>query len=150
MTKVESMTEPITDARSRELGVSAQSSKEFNGMLKDRTSGTANGIVRSNQSKVGLESWRLLCKQFNPRTLQSTLNAQELETRPKGASKMSEMPARLLEWEKNLQRCTQEGREQPRDDVKRLALLKMLPQKQWSKIWSVANKLYPTFSDLLA
>ena len=63
---------------------------------------------------------------------------------------MSEMPARLLEWEKNLQRCITEGREPPNDEYKRLALLRMIPQKQRASIWETANKLYPTFAELLA
>ena len=91
----------------------------------------------------------MLCKQFNPRTLQATDAAQQLETHPRGATKMSEMPARLLEWEKNLQRCITEGREPPNDEYKRLALLRMIPPKERAAIWETANKLYPTFAELL-
>ena len=113
MLKAEAATEPITLEASRGMGVDLVQSRELQGFLKDRTEGTAHSIVRGNKSAVGLESWRLLCKQFNPKTLQSTLNAQDMETKPRGASKMAEMPARLVEWEKSLRRCAQEGREQP-------------------------------------
>ena len=68
---------------------------------------------------------------------------------PGGAKKMSDMPMCLAEWERNLRRCTQEGRAQPDVETKRLALLNMLPTKQRDAIWDVANKLYPTFTDLL-
>ena len=121
MVKVEGMDEPIIEDKSAEMGISPQTSRELHGFLKDRTDGTANAIVRSNKTGIGLESWRMLAKQFNPRTLVSTMAAQDLETKPRGASKMSEMPARLFEWEKNIRRCIQEGREPPSDHVKRLA-----------------------------
>ena len=150
MLKAENLNEPITPEISQSLGVGPAQSRELQGFLKDRNDGTAHSIIRNNKSAVGLDSWRLLCKQFNPRTLQSTLNAQDLETKPRGASKIAEMPARLVEWEKALRRCTQEGRDQPSDEVKRLALFRMLPQKQRSELWINASKLYPTFTDLLA
>ena len=63
---------------------------------------------------------------------------------------MRDMPAALLEWEKNLRRCLQEGRSAPNDETKRLALLRMLPKAQRSANWDTANKLYPTFPELLA
>ena len=132
------------------MGVDLVQSRELQGFLKDWTDGTAHSIVRGNKSVVGLESWRLLCKQFNPKTLQSTLNAQDMETKPRGASKMAEMPARLVEWEKSLRRCTEEGREQPSDEVKRLALFRMIPPKQRAELWINASKRYPTFKDLLS
>ena len=63
---------------------------------------------------------------------------------------MSDLPGCLLEWEKNLRRCLQEGRTPPDEPTKRLALLRMLPAKQRESIWPVANQLYPTFSSLLS
>ena len=132
------------------MGISEADSREVHGFLKDRTEGTAHSIVRSNRSEVGLESWRLLATQFNPKTLQGTISAEHLERNPRGAAKMSEMPARLLEWERNLRRCLDEGREPPNEESKRLALLKMIPAKQRATIWDVAGKLYPTFADVLA
>ena len=91
----------------------------------------------------------MLNRQFNPRTLTGIMNSQQLETRPKGATRMSELPGCLLEWEKNLRRCLQEGRTPPDDETKRLALLRMLPESQRKTIWPVANQLYPTFTALL-
>ena len=98
---------------------------------------------------MGLEAWRRLCLQFNPRTIRGTLNSQHLETHPRGAKKLSDLPGCLAEWERNLRRCTQEGRPQPDEETKRLALLKMLPAKQQESIWDTADKLYPTFAELL-
>ena len=64
---------------------------------------------------------------------------------------MSDLPGCILEWERrNLRKCIEEGREPPSDERKRLALLKMLPPKNRAAIWDTANKLYPTFADLLA
>ena len=62
---------------------------------------------------------------------------------------MADLPGCLAEWERNLRRCTQEGRAQPSEETKRLALLKMLPTKQREAIWETADKLYPTFTELL-
>ena len=63
---------------------------------------------------------------------------------------MSELPGCLLEWEKDLRRCQQEGRKCPDDEVKRLTLLKMLPPKQRATVWANANQLYPTFQTMWA
>ena len=150
MSMAERSTMPITSEESEKMGVTPYWSQQLNGFLKDRTEGTANSIVRSNKSELGLESWRMLGRQFNNRTLQSTLTAKHLEDHPRGANKISEMPSRLLEWERNLRRCVEEGRDPPTDDNKRLALLKMLPAKQRDAIWDTANKLYPTFNELLS
>merc|ERR1712026_612497 len=49
----------------------------------------------------------------------------------------------------DLTRCVEEGREPPNDSVKRLALLRMLPAKERKELWTNANKLYPTFTDVL-
>ena len=68
---------------------------------------------------------------------------------PRGASKLSDLPACLLEWERNLRRCVDEGRTPPAEETKRLALLRMLPTKQREKIYDVADQLYPTFTSLL-
>ena len=57
-----------------------EASKELHGFLKEKTKSTAEAIVRSNKSELGLESWRMLAAQFNPRTLTSTLHATHLET----------------------------------------------------------------------
>ena len=124
------------------LGVQSMESRELHGFLKDRSGGTAAAIIRKNRSRVGLESWRLLCKQFNPQTLQATLQAHQLETHPKPASRMSDLPQCILEWEKSLLRCAQEGRDPPSDGTKHLALLRMIPSKQRQQIWQTANKLY--------
>ena len=109
MKNVEHKTSPISADESRAIGITDAASREMHGFLKGRTEGTAHSIIRSNRSEVGLESWRLLATQFNPKTIQSTMSAEHLERNPKGASKMSEMPARLLEWERNLRRCLDEG-----------------------------------------
>ena len=92
---------------------------------------------------MGLESWRQLNRQFNPITIQSTLTSQQLELKPKGASKLSEMPGALLAWEANLRKRTDEGREQPSDELKRLALLRMLPPKIRQSIWGSLRSCTP-------
>ena len=84
LTKAEFADEPITKTKSMEMGVDEVASREFHSFLKDKTDGTANAIVRNNKEGVGLESWRLLCRQFNMKTLQNELTAQELETHPRG------------------------------------------------------------------
>ena len=63
---------------------------------------------------------------------------------------MAQLPGCLLEWERNLRRCIQEGRSPPSDDTKRLALLRMLPASQRKVIWPIANQMYPTFAALAA
>ena len=78
MEAAEKEVEPITEDRSRTLGMTVGASRELHGFLKDRTSSTAASLVRNNRSGLGLESWRLLCKQFNPKTLLGTMTAQEL------------------------------------------------------------------------
>ena len=128
MTSVEQRTEVITQEESAKLGVGPQENSELQGYLKDRTKGTAGDLVRNNKSGIGLESWRLLTRQFNPRTLTGTMLAQQREQHPRGAKTMAELPGALLEWEKSLRRCIQEGRKPPDDDWKRLTLLKMLPK----------------------
>ena len=75
--------------------------------------------------------------------------AQHKEQNPKGAKKMSELPGRIADWERDLRRCSQEGRSQPDEETKRLALLRMLPAKQREALWDTADKLYPTFAELL-
>ena len=80
MNAVEASKEPITKERSAELKIMPEVSKELHGFLKDRCSGTAESIVRSNKTGVGLESWRMLAHQFNPRTLTGALNAHDRET----------------------------------------------------------------------
>ena len=104
---------------------------------------------RSPRLSTGLESWRLLYAQYYPQTLQSTITAEHLEHHPRPAAKVSDPPARLAEWDQNLRRCIEEGRAPPSDSIKRLALLKMLPPKERKELWSVAGKLYPTFTDVL-
>ena len=110
MDAAEKETNPITAEKSSALGVSAAESRELHSFLKDRTGGLAASVVRDNVKGVGLESWRLLCKQFNPKTLMGTMAANQLETHPKAASKMSELSGCIMEWDKNLRRCVQEGR----------------------------------------
>ena len=149
MNKAEASTIPITAEMSAEWGITKDTSKELHGFLKDRCTGTAEAIVRSNKTGVGLESWRMLSNQFNPRTLAGALSAQDKELRPKGAKSISQMPNALLEWEKDLRRCIAEGRTPPDDRTKRLALLRMLPPNERKTIWPVANQLYPDFAPLL-
>ena len=48
--------------------VDEQANIELQGFLKEHTQGTAASIVRNNRSGLGLESWRRLCFQFNPKT----------------------------------------------------------------------------------
>ena len=64
LTLVEQKTEPITKEMSISMGVTGLASRELNSFLKDKTKGTAEAIVRSNKSEVGLESWRMLCHQY--------------------------------------------------------------------------------------
>ena len=109
MNRAEASKDPITTETCATWGVSMEMSKELNGFLKDRCTGTAEAIVRSNKTGIGLESWRMLSNQFNPRTLAGALSAQDKETRPKGATKLSQMPNALLEWEKDLRRCIADG-----------------------------------------
>ena len=124
------MTEPITKDDSAKMGITETDSRQIQGFLKNHTGGTAKGIVRGNKNGVGIEAWRLLNGQFNPRTLQSTMASQHKELHPKKAKKMAEMPARLLEWEEDLKRCEDEGRTPPTEEQKRLALLQMMPAKE--------------------
>ena len=58
MEKAEKFNEPITEEESTRLGIHIGLSRQLHGYLKDRTEGTALALVRSNKSKVGLESWR--------------------------------------------------------------------------------------------
>ena len=104
-------------------------------------------MIRGNDKGVGIESWRRLCAQFNPKTIRGALNSQHLEMHPRKAKKLSDLPGCLAEWERNLRRCIAEGRVPPDEGTKRLALLKMLPQRE--AIWDIADQLYPTFSELL-
>ena len=66
----------ITAEESSQLGVSPQASKQLQGFLKDKTSGTAAAVVRGNDGGLGLESWRRLHAQFNPKTIRGTLQSQ--------------------------------------------------------------------------
>ena len=132
------------------MGIGERANNELQSFLKVHTTGTASALVRGNKSGVALESWRLLCAEYNPRTLSSTMTAQHLESHPKGASKLADLPSCLLTWEKNLQRGLLEGRSPPSEETKRLALLRMIPKEQREKLWDVADKLYPTFADLRA
>ena len=149
LAKAEMKEGPIDEKMSEEFGVNAKASHDLHSFLKNWTKGTANAIARGNDDGVGLESWRRLCGQFNPKTVRSTLNNQHHEQHPRGAKKMADLPACMAEWERNLRRCVQEGRAQPTEEGKRLALLKMLPTKQREAIWETADKLYPTFAELL-
>ena len=149
MTSVELRTEEITEEDSVKMGVTKLASQELHGLLKDRTQGSANSIVRDNTKGVGIESWRRLCFQYNPKTLRGTMAAQHKELHPKGAKKMSELPKCIADWERDLRRCSQEGRSQPDNETKRLALLRMLPTKQREALWDNADVLYPTFRDLM-
>ena len=87
----------ITMEKSEELGLKPFDNLQLQGFLKDRTDATAHALVRGNRTGVALESYRLLCKEFNPITLQGTITAQHYEQNPRKASKLSELPARLLE-----------------------------------------------------
>ena len=104
MEAVEGQPLPITAERSAELGISERANGEMQGFLKVHTTGTASALVRGNKSGIALESWRLLFGQYNPKTLSSTMTAQHLESHPKGATKIADLPSCLLTWEKNLQR----------------------------------------------
>ena len=105
MERAAHMETPITAEMSIEMGMSATDSRQLQGLLKEYTEGTAQSIVRNTRSGVGLESWRMLYSEFNPKTLQNTINSQHNELHPKGASKVSDLPARLLDWERSLRRC---------------------------------------------
>ena len=52
------------------MGVSSFWNQQLQGFLKDRTEGTANSIIRSNRTEIGLESWRMLARQFNSKVVQ--------------------------------------------------------------------------------
>ena len=69
MAAAEKVDGTITAEDSAKLGVSAHASRQLHGFLKDKTSGTAAAVVRGNDGGVGLESWRRLCAQFNPKTI---------------------------------------------------------------------------------
>ena len=101
-------------------------------MLLDNVFATGTGGPWARR-RMARNWWRMLAKQFNARTLSSTLHAQDLETRPKGAAKMADLPQCMLEWERNLRRCIQEERSPPSDEAKRLARLRMIPPKgRWT------------------
>ena len=84
MTEAEKCDAEITGEQTTKMGVSPFASRQLHGFLKDKTSGTAAAVVRGNDGGQGLESWRRLCAQFNPRTIRGTLNSQHLETHPRG------------------------------------------------------------------
>ena len=149
MGQIQRKKEPISAEESKELGLSELESTELHSFLKEHTKGTAASIVRANKPGVGLESWRLLNHNFNAMTLQGTIAAQHLESYPRGASRMADVPQCLLEWEENLRRCIQEQRTPPSDEAKRFALLRILPKKQKDSLSEVADDLFPTFSSLL-
>ena len=121
MKKVERTQTVISKEMSEEKNVTSQSNRELQAFLKDKTSGIAGAIVRGNKEAVGLESWRLLWAEFSPQTLTSTMRAQQLEKFPKAAKSMSEMSKRLLDWERDLRRCSEEGQSLPSEEEKRLA-----------------------------
>ena len=150
MIEIETLDTPISAQDSVSRGVTDKASLELHGFLKEYTSGDAAAIVRDNVSNVGLESWRRLHIQFNPRTIKSTLAQQNLEFYPKPAKKLADLPACIAEWEKNLRRCSLEGRQLPDEATKRLALMRMLPSKQREAIYDTADELYPTFAKLSA
>ena len=107
---VDILENPVTQEISEKHGVTGPESHQVHEFLKDRTVGTANELARSNKSGIGLETWRLLAREFNPRTIQGTLTAQHHEYNPRGASTMADLPKCLLEWERSLPRCQQESR----------------------------------------
>ena len=78
------------------------------------------------------------------------MHSEEIERSPRGASTLAQLPARLMEWEKNLRKCVDEGREAPSDGSKRLALLRMLPPNERKMLQGTANQLFPTFADLMS
>ena len=59
------ITEEVSDA----LVVGPQENRQLHGFLKDRTDNTANMLIRNNKGGLGLESWRLLWRNFNPQTI---------------------------------------------------------------------------------
>ena len=130
MKRIERTSTIITKQMSEDKGVTAQSNRELQAFLKDKTSGIAGAIVRGNKDAIGLETWRLLWAEFSPQTLTSTMRSQQLEKFPKPAKNMSEMSKRLLDWERDLRRCSEEGRSLPSEEEKRLALLRLLPGPQ--------------------
>ena len=66
-------------------------------------------MVRGNRDEVGLGSWRKLRRRFKMKTLQSTLVSQHKEMHPKGTSKISEMPQRILDWDNDLKNVEKVG-----------------------------------------
>merc|ERR1711994_572589 len=126
MKSVERTKEPVTQDMSERKGVSAQENRELMGFIKDKTAGIAKSIVQANKSGVALETWRQLWAEFCPQTLVSTMRSQQLEKFPRQAKNMGELSKRLLEWERDLRRCADEGRARPTEEEKRLALLRIL------------------------
>ena len=86
---------PITQEKSQELGITPFDNAQLQGFLKDRTDQTAHAIVRGNRSGVALESYRLLCKEFNPITLQGTITAQHYEQNPKKGHQTRRAPGEI-------------------------------------------------------
>ena len=150
MKNIERTSTIISREMSEEKGVTAQSNRELQAFLKDKTSGIAGAIVRGNKDAIGLETWRLLWAEFSPQTLTSTMRSQQLEKFPKPAKNMSEMSKRLLDWERDLRRCSEEGRSLPSEEEKRLALLRLLPGPQRKALWDTADQLFPSFTSLLS
>ena len=66
MKAVERTNVVIDQKANDDKGISAQSNRELQGFIKDRTAGIAGAIVRSNHAGIGLESWRLLWAEFSP------------------------------------------------------------------------------------
>ena len=130
MKTVERTKDAIDGESSIAKGVTPQANIELYSFLKDRTAGIAGAIVRGNKEEIGLESWRQLWAEFAPTTLTSTGKSQQLEKFPRPAKTMGDLSKRLLEWERDLRRCTDEGRTLPSDEEKRLALLRLLPTTQ--------------------
>ena len=144
MKSVERTKEPVSQDMSERKGVSAQENRELMGFIKDKTAGLAKSIVQANTSGVALETWRRLWAEFCPQTLVSTMQSQQKEKFPKPAKNMGELSKRLLEWERDLRRCGEEGRALPTDEEKRLALLRILPSTQRKSLWDTADQLFPT------
>ena len=146
MERVEGTNEVVDYQIRAALGVAniEELDEQLYSVLNALTDGDAKGIVESAAAESGLEAWRSLIRQYDPRTTARTMHDIGAILHPGKAKKLVDFPALVLKWEQLLDEYAARTGERISDAQKKYILKNMLPD-DWMEKMSLNMNQYDTY-----
>ena len=85
-------------------------------------------MVKNSEEGSGLDSWRRLCKEYDPVTAPSKLRLLRQLLHPKPVPQLRNLVQAIEGWERQLKEYIERSKEPVSDSTKRLSIMAMCPE----------------------